>query len=170
MTTYTIGSNCHITFSHPNVDAGAAFGFILGPTTINDLFSDAGRRKGPCVSVQRELQTDGTVNVRIFFSILLADNLVNPDGSTHTDTRTTMYTKIQNFLSQTANLVITTEIGVFSAIGALGHSATEMHYGPLSVISCQLNNVGIYFPPADPALLSQSMWDGALTWSTSYWR
>ena len=168
--TYTIGGNCHITLSHPNINSGDPFGFILGPATINDLFSDAGRRKGPCVSVQRELQENGQINIRIFFAVLMADNLVNPDGSTHQDSRTLMYSNIQNYLSQTAGLIITTQIGVFSAIGALGHSATEMHYGPLSVISCQLNNVGTYFPPADPAFLSLSAWSGTLTWANSYWR
>ena len=33
-----------------------------------------------------------------------------------------------------------------------------------------LNNVGYYFPPADPEKLALSLWDGTLTWATSYWR
>ena len=168
--TYTIGTNCHITLTHPDVNGGADFGFILGPSVLSDLFSDAGRRKGPVLSVQREVETDGKINVRIYFAILLADNLVNPGGSTHSDTRTAMYASIQDYLSRVSGLIIATEIGVFSSIGALGHSATEMHYGPLSVITCQLNNVGSYFPPADPTALTFSNWDGTLSWAASYWR
>ena len=112
----------------------------------------------------------GNINVRIYFTVLLADNLVNPDGSTHTDTRADMYSKIPAYLAQTSGLIVTTEIGVFSSIGALGHSATEVHYGPLSIVSAQLNNIGAYFPPADPVILSSSVWDGVYTWDTSYWR
>jgi hypothetical protein len=170
MSAYTIGENCHITLAHPAIDSGAEFGFILGPSSPGDLFSEAGRRKGPCVSVQREVQAGGEVNVRIYFSVLLAESLVNPDGTTHSDSRADMYARIQNLLSQTEGLTIATEIGVFSAIGALGHSATEMHYAALSVITCQLNNVGAYYPPADPERLGLSTWSGTLSWADSYWR
>ena len=55
-------------------------------------------------------------------------------------------------------------------LAALGHVSTEMHYQDYSLVSCQFTNKSAYFPAADPVNFYASMWDGTLTWSTSYWR
>ena len=41
---------------------------------------------------------------------------------------------------------------------------------PHSIVKVGLNNVGYYFPPANPEQLALSVWDGTLTWETSFWR
>ncbi|NPV87276.1 MAG: hypothetical protein HPY45_14855 [Anaerolineae bacterium] len=159
--TYSLNQNCHITLTHPNVNSGDPYGFIL---------HSEDRDRGPAVSIQRTTSADGDITIKIFFSVLLADQLINPDGSEHTDTRAEMYSKILEYLAQTSGLELETSAGVFSNVGASGHSATEIHFAPLSIITCQFNNAGTYYPPADPDLYLASVWDGSLTWATSFWR
>jgi len=105
-----------------------------------------------------------------FFDILLADNAINPDGSTHIASRLTDYNMLMTYLSQKSELVLTSPIGAIVNLFAIGFTADERHMPLKSIIKCQLNNYGIYFPPVDPITLSLSMWDGTLTWETSYWR
>lgn len=161
MTTYTIGTNCQITLQHAAVNGGAPYGFLI-----------TGQDKdfGPAVTAQHERASDGTTKIRVYFTVLLADNLANPDGTLHADSRASMYTMLLAFLQQSAGLTLTTPNTVFPNVGALGHSATESHYEALSVVTCQLNNVGAYFPAPDPLAFSLSIWEGTLTWSSSYWR
>jgi len=71
---------------------------------------------------------------------------------------------------QSSGITLVTPVGAFTNLGALGYSADERHRPHHSIIKCELNNVGYYFPPVDPDLLALSLWDGTLTWSTSYWR
>lgn len=160
---YTLGLNCHITLQHASVNNGAAYGFVLqrDPRSPND---------GPAVSIQKEVDSAGGINDRVFFSILLGDDLVNPNGSRHTDTRAAMYAMLLNFLAQSELLTLVCPAGVLSGLGGLGHVSTEMHYGDHSIVVCQLTDIGVYFPPADPVLFNASIWDGPLTWATSYWR
>jgi len=158
---YTIGHNCHITLTHSLVNSAEPYGFIL---------QSEDRDKGPAVSIQRNTSADGSVTIKVFFSIILADQLINPDGSEHLDTKAQMYTKVLEYLACQDGLELGTSIGFFSNIGASGHSATEIHFGPLSIVTCQLNNMGVYYPPADPELYLSSIWDGPLSWATSFWR
>lgn len=158
---YVIGQNCHITLTHPQVNGGEPYGFIL---------HSEDRERGAAVSVQRTTTADGGITIKVFFSVLLADQLINPDGSEHGDTKAQMYAKILEYLAQTSGLELATSAGVFSNIGASGHSATEVHFAPLSVITCQFNNAAPYYPPADPEVYLASQWDGTLTWEISFWR
>ena len=167
--TYTIGQNCHLILQHADVDSGAYYGFICP--------RDGSIREGG-VQVTREVVSESTVytdtaagtRLWIHFDVICADELLNPDGSPHEVTRAVDYARLLEFLSQPAGLQLVTPVGAFSNLGALGFSADERHLPAHSVIRCQLNNVGYYFPPVDPALLDQSIWDGSLTWETSYWR
>jgi hypothetical protein len=156
----TIGTDCHMAITHADVNGGLPYGFLLD--SQNDL--------GPAVSLQREVDAEGTISVRIFFRVLLADDMVNPDGTVHAQSMAQMYAKLCEYLAKTDGMTVEGAIGVFSNCGAQGHSATEMHYLGLSIVACQLNNVGVYWPPADPDLYYNSTWDGTLTWVTSYWR
>ena len=108
--------------------------------------------------------------IRCYFNVLLSDTAINPNGKTHTEGRSEMYTKIMDYLSKTEGVLFNTVNGMYTNLGASGHAATEMHYASQSIIACMFNNAGVYFPPVDPDILALSIWDGTLTWSTSYWR
>lgn len=156
-----IGSDCHLKFYHPSVAGGEGWGFILDPGKDG---------RGTVVSVEREVSGDGEVWVRLFFNILLADDLLNPDGSAHARDRAESYARLLAYLDKTEDLTLETAFGVFSGLGATGHAATELHFGSASVVACQLNNAGPYFPPADAGRYYASQWDGSLDWASSYWR
>lgn len=156
----TIGTDCHITLTHPDINAGLPYGFIL---------QSEDKTYGPGIVIQQVL--DNTVTtIKIFFHVLLADNLINPDGSVHVETRSAMYAVLKQYLSKLADVTLVCSIGAIPNIGATGHVATEYHYSDLSVLVCQVNNAGLYFGPVDLDTFSLSIWDGTLTWASSYWR
>lgn len=153
----TLGIDSSIILTHPAVNSGAAYGFLLK----DDI---------PGVSIQRETSSNGVVQIRIFFTVLLADNAKNPNGSKHTPSKAQDYARMIDYLTRPSGITLTCAIGVFSDVGAIGLCATEIHYPACSEIVVQLSNAGIYYPPADPAYYDASQWDGTLTWDTSYWR
>ncbi len=138
MTTYTIGQNCHIRLSHIDINGGVPYGFVLDPENKVD---------GPPVTVQREIDSDGNVVIKVYFNILLADLIINPDGSNHVDSKAVMYAMLTDFLEKEDGLSLDSVAGTYVNIGASGHCATEYHYAGRSVVACQLNNAGPYFPP-----------------------
>lgn len=156
-----IGVDCHITLSHPSIDGGVAYGFLVN--TENKIFPEGCR-------INREVDSSGITQVWIYFDVVLADNMLNPDGSSHTQTRAQMYSKLLQFLEMSSGVTVGTPVGSFSDLGALGFTADERHLPLSSLIKVQFNNVGYYWPPVPVDLLNQSVWDGVLTWNTSYWR
>ena len=160
MTTPTIGVDCHITLSHPLVNSGNPYGFILEYTD----------KYGAQSTVQREVQSDGTCIIRYYFHVMLADGLIEPGGSKHSAGRSAMYAMLQQYLSQVSGVTLNTIVGTFTNLAALGHAATELHYASLSIVQCQFTNAGFYFAPADPTLFTGSIWDGSQLWQNSYWR
>ena len=163
MTDPVIGSDCHLVLQHPLVNAGLQIGFLLQPDPRDP-------NAGPVVQLQRETASDGSNTSKVYFTVILADNLVNPNGTLHAQTRAQMYDAIVEFLQQPADLLLGYGGGWLTNLAALGHVSTEMHYGDYSLVSCQFTNKSAYFPAADPVNFYASMWDGTLTWSTSYWR
>ena len=161
MTLYIIGQNCQITLQHEGVNDGAPFGFLI---TGQD------KDYGAAVSVQHEKSSDDSTKIKAFFCVLLADNLANPDGTIHTDSRSFMYSRLLDYLNRSSGITLTTSTTVFAGVGAVGFAATETHYESLTLVTCQLNNTGAYFPVPDPFVYNQSLWDGILTWGTAYWR
>jgi hypothetical protein len=155
-----VGKDCHLKLTHPDVAGGDPCGFLL----------ESNQNPGAVFSIQRQVDAQGKVSIRVFFDVLAADELINPDGSRHEFDRASIYERITSYLICLDGISVETPVGVFSNIGAQGHSATELHYEGLSVISCQFNNVGPYYPPADAARFYASLWDGDLMWSESYWR
>src|SRR5512137_2042055 len=115
--TYTLGTNCNLILTHANVNSGNPYGFLITE-------EKAGL---PVVSVQRELDSDGDITIKIYVSILLADNARNPDGSVHSDSRADMYARAIDFLARADGITLESFFGVFSDIGALGIAATEVH-------------------------------------------
>jgi hypothetical protein len=108
--------------------------------------------------------------VRVFFDILLADALVTPSGAFSPWTRAESYTWLLEFLAQAEGITFTAGMGVLSNLGALGHSATELHTAAASRISCQLSCAGAYFPPVPLEIYQSSLWDGTLGWGEGVWR
>lgn len=160
MTVPVIGQDCHITLAHQSIDSGVAYGFLV--SADNKIIPEG-------VRVNREVISDGLTAVWIHADILLANSMKNPDGSMHTQTRAQMYAKLLQFLQMTSGIELSTPIGTYTNLGALGFTADERHMPNYSVVKLQLNNVGYYWPPVAPGLLIQSVWDGFLTWDTSYW-
>jgi len=158
---YQLGVNCHIILSHVEVDEGAEFGFLVDPE--RELYPEG-------VRINRQVVSDGSTTVWVHADVLLADGLVNPDGSSHADDRGAMYSKLLQFLDKRSGLTLETPAGALTNLGALAYCADERHTPDFSLVRVVLNNAGVYWPPVDADLLGQSQWDGALTWATSYWR
>lgn len=169
MSTPTLGEDCHVILSHPDIDGGAGYGFICPK-------DESIREEG--VQVIRQVESQDTVysdahlgtHLWITFDVICSDDLRAPNGVKHSKTRAQDYAKLMEFLLQTSGLVLVTPVGAYVNLGALGFAADERHRPHHSIIKCELNNVGFYFPPVDPDLLALSVWDGGLTWETSYWR
>ena len=163
----TIGTDCDLVLIHPDVNDGDPYGFVIAPDASN---------RGSSISIQRELNDEDEVQIYIFFTILLADELKNPDGSMHAVDRETMYNMLLNYLAQTEGLSIGTFMGTWLGVGPMGHSATELHLVDGSYISCKLTNISAYHPPVDSDIFFGSEWqadipeDSALTWDSSLWR
>lgn len=162
MTTPIIGSDCDITLTHPQVNSGEPCGFILAydPSV-----------RGNSLSVQRNVDADsGEISIRIFLTVILADDLKNPDCSHHSQGRSEMYARLIEYLATTDGLSINTVMGTFTGVAPTGFSATELHQPLVSHCACQFNNVSTYHPPITSAAFFESEWDGDLTWASSYWR
>ncbi len=168
MTLYLLGVNCHVILSHADIDGGAPYGFIAPKDgTIREGGAQFIRQVDSSTTSYSEI-TSGT-RLWVNFDVICADDLREPNGAQHAAGRLTDYAKLMEFLGKTSGIQCTTPVGTFANLGALGFSADERHLPKHSIIKCQLNNVGFYFPPADPERLALSMWDGTLTWETSYW-
>lgn len=162
MTAPILGTNCDVTFTHPDVNGGDPYGFILAydPTV-----------RGNSLSVQRSVDADtGEISIRIFLTVILADDLKNPDGSDHSETRADMYDKLIAYLATSDGLSINTVMGTFTGVAPTGFSATELHQPLVSHCACQFNNISTYHPPITSDAFFESEWDGELSWATSYWR
>ncbi len=157
----TLGQDCHITLAHPAVNNGEAYGFLV--------VEEGGSRPGG-VQVTRQVLSDGNTLVWVLFDILMADRAVNPDGSPHARTRAQDYAMLLQYLARRSDISLQTPVGTIVNLFAVGYTADERHMPSSSIIKCQLNNYGIYWPPVDPDTLAQSLWDGLLTWSNAYWR
>ena len=165
--TYEIGKNCDILLVHKDVNGGDPTGFVFAP--------DPSQASGT-ISIQRE-NSGADEQILIFFTLVLADELINPDGSQHGESRAEMYAALLEYLQQGSGLALVTGLGTFMGIGPLGHSATELHMVNGSFISIKLANVTDYRPPVAPDLFFACVWQGpdnstesARTWETSIWR
>jgi len=167
MTAPVLGADCHITLTHADVNGGAPYGFLV--------VTDRGTRPGG-VQITHEVDTYGSTRLWLYFDALLSDYSMNPDGSFRAATRALDYSMLLAYLSKLEGLVLGTPVGAFVNLGAVGWTADERHLPNSSVVKCQINNVGVYWPPVDPDILSQCVWSyeeigiSSRTWETSYWR
>jgi hypothetical protein len=164
------GVNCHIALSHPEIDDGSPFGFLL----------DDSKEAGPAVSVQREAvrQDDGTYvdHQKFFFTVILADRLPNPDNSIHQENAAAMYAALLRYLGEHSSLALLMPNSSFSGLYAAGHYATEIHYPDITLVTVQMSSTGSAFSPVDVTRFIQSAWvdgetySGDMTWANTYWR
>jgi hypothetical protein len=157
----SLGQDCHIKLRHTDVNGGEAAGFLVD--TRHKLIPEG-------VRINRQVISDGTTAVWVYFDVVLADDLLNPDGSLHAETRSQMYSRLLQYLAQQAGIELETLVGTLTNLGALGFTADERHTPGRSIIKVQLNNAGYYWPPVNPELLALSVWSGTLTWGSGYWR
>ena len=169
MTTWTLGQNCHITLQHDSVNSGAAYGFILNTDR-------SPRSEG--IQIKRQVLTEDISDTEsahvnyewVHFDILLGDHLIAPDGSLRAENRAADYALLVQYLAQTSGLNLTTQMGTFIDYSAVGWTADERHQPDHSIVKVGLCNVGDYFPPADPIIVAQSVWDGELLWGVCVWQ
>lgn len=162
-----IGTNCDLILIHTLVNGGDPYGFVLAPDPS---------KNGPAISIQRSLDESDDTQIYLFATVLLADDLQNPDGSEHSDNRETMYNMLLNYLEQTEDISIGTFMGTYLGLGQVGHTATELHLVEASYISLKFANLTTYHPPINSDLFFGSLWQAdtpaadAFTWETSVWR
>ena len=164
---YEIGENCDLILVHPDVNDGDPYGFVLSPDPS---------KQGQAFSIQRSLDEDDEVQIYLFATILLADDLKNPDGSEHTDSRQDMYEMLLEYLAEVEGTAVGTFMGTYLGLGQVGHTSTELHLVDASIISLKFTNLTTYHSPIDSDLFFGSIWQDsppaadAFTWETSVWR
>lgn len=162
----TLGVDCDITLSHPSVNSGQPVGFNLRRSRENNTGLVTLRR-------QAYLQPDGSYQDRLmfWFTILAANELINPDGSICTYTRAEIYSYILEFLAQRSGIALTCAAGTFTDLYATLSTTLEYLGRDKDEITVSLNNgAATQTAPIDTTRFNNSLWDGPLTWATSYWR
>lgn len=167
--TYILGENCHLILSHADIDTGAAYGFI---SPKDDSIREGGTQFIRQVESESTTYADISSGTRLWinFDIICADDLIEPNGAQHAKTRLQDYSMLLEYLNKPSGIQLTTPVGSFANLGALGFSADERHYPHHSIIRCQLNNVGFYFPRSIPPFSTSASGTVLLTWESSYWR
>jgi hypothetical protein len=162
----TVGVDCDITLTHPSVNGGDAVGFILkrARQTVSGL-----------VTLRRQAykSVDGDYVDRLVFwmTLHIADQLLNPDGSRHQQTRSELYGYLEDFLAARTGITFTCQAGTWTDLHATLTVTTEYLGRYTDEVVLQLNSGNLYeMLPIDTERFYASEWDGVLTWDTSYWR
>jgi hypothetical protein len=162
----TLGVDCDITLAHPSVNSGQAVGFILRRSRENNTGLLTLRR-------QAYLQPDGSYQDRLtfWFTVIAADGQLNPDGSPYSLSRSQSYSLLNQLLAARSGLILTTAAGVWTDLHATLNVTLEYLGRTKDEITVSLNNgAATQTAPIDTARFNNSLWDGPLTWATSYWR
>lgn len=116
-------------------------------------------------------ENTAAVSIRLSLTVLLADDLKNPDGSKHIYNRSQSYAKLIDYLNKIDGLTINTVMGTWTGLAPIGFSATELHQPNRSHVACQFDNISAYHAPITSTDFWLSVWGCAdLNWSSSYWR
>ncbi|MCC6147777.1 MAG: hypothetical protein IT308_09440 [Anaerolineaceae bacterium] len=183
----TIGVDCDITLQHPDVNGGHPVGFLLATPKMQDLKS-----YGPAISIQYETLQDAMGDAQdilhAYITILIADNLQNPDGSTHTESAVTMRTYLLEIISKHTGITLTTRTGVHGGLKSLSETINtivgyqvfpmmdDMIYSEIETLKVHLTTRSSSFAPVNPVVYLDSLWvdestyAGVRTWNNSYWR
>lgn len=163
------GTDCDIVLYHQQVQNGSPQGYLL----------DRSRLARGAINVFRSAykQADGDYQDQqtITFTLLLADDLIRPDGSPESRPASEMYSTLFALLNQRADIGLVTHDGVFSGLYSSGNYALEERAAGAYRITIQLSSNGNIFAPADRERYEQSYWvaeeySGEMTWNNSYWR
>jgi|YNPNPStandDraft_1061719.scaffolds.fasta_scaffold03776_10 hypothetical protein len=165
-----IGVDCDITLQHPAVNGGQPCPFLLHPK--------AGQ--GTLVQVHHEVYSDtlgGFSDVRhLWFDVLIADSLINPDGSTHTQDAQTMYRNLVDIITQHRDITLTTRSGTITGLYALEHVMEHKIFTDGRIIvRCHLTTRSTHYQ-VNGELYFASQWvdegsySGMMNWDNSYWR
>ncbi|RPI94768.1 MAG: hypothetical protein EHM39_12105 [Chloroflexi bacterium] len=159
----SIGVDCDITLTHPAVNGGAPVGFV------------AKRRGNRLVMVKRQayMTPDGTYSDRIWFwvTVVCSDDIRNPDGSKHAATRSQIYSNLLAFLAARTGITLTCGTAVWNDLYATLTTTQEYLGQDSDELILSLNNGAMtQTAPIDHDRFANSLWDGPLTWETSYWR
>jgi hypothetical protein len=165
----TLGIDCDVVLYHPDIDAGAPFGLLLERKRAFSTNIDVIR--------QAFKQADGSIQDEqvVAFTVVLGDNLPNPDGSVHVGTKSGDYAKLLDFANKRQGIAVQTPNGIIAGLFAIGNYFIEEHYQNIMTISIQLSSNSNIFPPANKDRYEQSRWQentytGSMTWDNSYWR
>jgi hypothetical protein len=166
----TLGQDCELLLYHSLVQGGQPLGLLL----------DHSRQYHGSISVYRSAYraADGAFQDQqvISFTVLLADDLVNPDGSLHVNGASAEYGQLFDILNQRSEIGVITPEGIFSGLYSSGNYSLEERNGGVMRITLQLSSSGDIFAPADRDRFEQSLWvdedsyAGSMTWDNSYWR
>jgi hypothetical protein len=162
----TIGVDCDIKLTHPDVNGGEPVGFVLrrARKTVSGL-----------VTLRRQAYRDpeGYYVDRLVFwmTVHVADELLNPNGSRHARTRAQIYASLLEFLAARSGITLECQAGIWTDLHATLTVTTE-YLGRLTDEVVLRLNSGNYYDliPIDRERFLASEWDGVLTWDTSYWR
>lgn len=167
-----IGVDCDIMLAHPDVHLGEPLGFLL--------YRKPGEVFGPPVKIHYESYTDAlgeAADVRhLWFRVLLADRLLNPDGSAHGDSAAVMRENLIAIVMAHSNITLYTPAGLIAGLYSSGHVLIHSIYPGVEIVEVQLTSRSVHFAPVDPARYAASVWvDGntysaEMNWDNSYWR
>lgn len=161
----TIGTDCDFTLQHASVNGGAAVGFLLRRLAQGKA----------SIQIAREayLTSDSSYadRYKITARVYMADNARNPDASIHSTGRDAAYALLLAFIAERTGITLVCEAGTFTGLHATLPVTSEFHFDAFSEVFLFLNNGGYDETiPVDLVRFNQSVWDGPLTWATSYWR
>ncbi|NMB88636.1 MAG: hypothetical protein GYA17_09765 [Chloroflexi bacterium] len=166
----TIGVDCDVALFHSQVDGGEPYGFLLEPR----------KDWGPVVSIHREAYANalGAMEdvTHLWFTVLLADDLLNPDGSRHSATAASMYSRLVQILLQHSDIGLMYRSGILTGLTSGGHIMIETIYPAAATVTVQLSSRGGYFAPPPTGVYLDSKWvdedsyTGERNWGNSYWR
>jgi hypothetical protein len=162
----TVGVDCDVKLTHPDVNGGEAVGFILkrARATVSGL-----------VTLRRQAYADPEGDyvdrLQFWMTLHIADQLLNPDGSRHSQTRAELYAFLLEFLAARTGITFECQAGLWTDLHATLTVTTEYLGRLTDEVVLQLNSGNLYeMLPIDRERFEASEWDGVLTWDTSYWR
>ncbi len=166
----TVGVDCDLALFHTGVAAGAPYGFILER-----------RQEGePVINIQRQAEPDAMGRMQdvahLWFTVLIADDLLNPDGSRHGAPAAEMYARLSEILLQHHGIGLVTRLGVMADLHATGPLMIENLFPAAASVTVQLTTQANAFPPAPRSIYLDSIWvdessyAGVRNWGNSYWR
>lgn len=169
--TAIVGKNCDVALFHPSVDGGQPVGLIC----------EARGKYGPQVSVHWEAYSEWDNRIsdvrHLWFTALISDDLVNPDGSKHAEPAESAYLKLVEIITRHTGIGMINRLGVITGLKSSGYVMIQNIYPGLQTVEVHLTTRLTNFAPVDPVRYVQSVWVnsdsyhlGVMHWGNSYWR